>query len=247
MKPTKRFLLATQSARHPGGTTRSIPLKSYGLATALALTLSAAHVQAQNNPPTETTPGAQSQAAQPNAMPNPSMQHSMPGHSMRGPQTGSGHGAHGQHGGMHAQGHGSNSQHGGMHAQGHGHRMSEGSAGGFGRMLQGLGLDEAQRDRIFSIRHAAAPAMREKGKALRAARQELASLALATEYDSARAKAAAEQLARATADMAELRARTHHEVFRVLTPEQQKQLQDRRARMHAQGASHGHREGAHRS
>lgn len=232
MKRTSVNRFTTQTAGSTIGTPRRTSLALYGLAAALALTISTAHVQAQTSPSTQPTAGTQGPAMQPHAMPGQSMQHRMQGHSAHGPQAGSGTGAHG-----HARGD--------MHAQGHGHRMGEGGAGGFGRMLHSLGLDEVQRDRIFSIRHAAAPALREKAKAVRTARQELATVAMASEYDSARAKAAAEQLARATADMAELRAQTHHQVFRVLTPEQQKQLQERRGRMQPVGAAHGHRHGPH--
>jgi len=246
MKPSALNPRVQKPADKVGAILRRSRLTHYGLAAALAFGVSLAHSQAQNAPTPASPAATQGPATQPHAMPGHSMPHSMPGHAMHGPQAGAERGSHHQHGGMHVQGHGAGSQHGGgMYAHGHGHRIGEGGATGFSRMLQGLGLDEAQRDRIFGIQHAAAPALREKGKAVRAAHQALASVAMAADYDAARAKAAAEQLARATADLAELRARTHNEVFRVLTAEQQKQLQERRARMQMLGASQGHRHGPH--
>lgn len=231
MKPSALNPLVQRPTDKVGATVRRSRLTHYGVAAALVFGVSLAHSQAQNAPTPASPAATQGPATQPHAMPGHSMPHSMPGHAMHGPHAGAERGSH--------------HQHGGMHAHGHGHRMGEGGATGFSRMLQGLGLDEAQRDRIFGIQHAAAPALREKGKAVRAAHQALASVAMAADYDATRAKAAAEQLARATADLAELRARTHNEVFRVLTPEQQKQLQERRARMQMLGASHEHRHGPH--
>jgi len=246
MKPSALNPLVQRPTDKVGATVRSSRLTHYGLAAALAFGVSLAHGQAQNVPASTSSASPQGPATPPHAMPGPSMPHAMPGHAMRGHHAGGGHGSHHQHDSMYAHGHGPGSQPGGgMYAHGHGHRIGEGGATGFSRMLQGLGLDEAQRDRIFGIQHAAAPALREKGKAVRAAHQALASVAMAADYDAARAKAAAEQLARATADLAELRARTHNEVFRVLTAEQQKQLQERRARMQMLGASQGHRHGPH--
>lgn len=104
-------------------------------------------------------------------------------------------------------------------------------AEGFGPMgrglLRGLDLTEAQRDRVFGIMHAQAPALREQAKHLRQAQRELNTLALATELDEARLKAAVDRAARSMADMALLRTRTHNEVFKLLTPEQQAQLKAR--------------------
>jgi len=246
MKPSALNPLMQRPKGHVGTPVRHGLLTHYGLAAVLAFGVSLAHGQAQNVPASTSSASPQGPATLPHTMPGHFRPQSMPGHAMHGHHAGGGHGSHHQHDSMYAHGHGPGSQPGGgMYAHGHGHRMGEGAATGFSRMLQGLGLDEAQRDRIFGIRHAAAPALREKGKAMRAAHQELAAVAMATEYDAARAKAAAERLARATADLAELRARTHNEVFRVLTPEQQKQLQERRARMQMLGASQGHRHSLH--
>ncbi len=99
-----------------------------------------------------------------------------------------------------------------------------------GAFLRGLDLSDAQRDRIFEIRHAAAPKMREQAKALRQARGELAKLALSADYDEAKVKALADRNAQAISEMAQLRARNLNEIYQVLTPEQRTKVQERQAR-----------------
>ncbi len=125
-----------------------------------------------------------------------------------------------------------------MHARQAGH----GSHGGYGEQammggafLRGLDLTEAQRDKIFAVRHANAPAMREQGKIMHAARAELAKLALSNDYDEARVKALTDRSAQAMSTMAQLRARSMNEVFRVLTPEQQAKVIERHARWEQRG------------
>jgi len=101
------------------------------------------------------------------------------------------------------------------------------------RMLRGLDLSEAQRDQIFEIRHAQAPAMRAQMKAVHATRQELRELALAPEYDAAKAQASADALAKATSQMALMRIDMTRKLLAVLTPEQRQQLEERRAQWRA--------------
>lgn len=105
--------------------------------------------------------------------------------------------------------------------------------GGAMRMLRGLDLSDAQRDQIFEIRHAQAPAMRAQMKAVRAARKELRELALAPTYDAAKAQASADALAKATAEMALMRIDAMRKVLAVLTPEQRQKLDERRAQWRA--------------
>ncbi|MCD6673963.1 MAG: Spy/CpxP family protein refolding chaperone [Burkholderiaceae bacterium] len=95
--------------------------------------------------------------------------------------------------------------------------------------LRGLDLSEQQRDRIFEIRHAAEPKMREQAKALRDTRGEFARLALSPGYDEAKVKALADRNAQAISEMAQLRARSMNEIYKVLTPEQQAKVQERLA------------------
>ena len=136
--------------------------------------------------------------------------------------------------------------HGPAHGQAHhahaGHRHGEHDGGMMGKgMLRGLNLSEAQRDLVFSIMHTQAPAMREQTKQVRKARQDLQALAMAGDLDDSRLRAAADRASRAMADLAVLRTRTHNEVFKVLTAEQQAQLRARIEQRH----QHGH--GSHRS
>lgn len=90
--------------------------------------------------------------------------------------------------------------------------------------LPALKLDEAQRDKVFAILHGQAPGLRERLKNLGRAENDLHRLTAAPDYDETRAKALADQVGRATAEIALLRARTDRQIFDVLTPEQRKRL-----------------------
>jgi len=107
------------------------------------------------------------------------------------------------------------------------------------RMLRGLDLTDAQRDQIFQIHYAQMPEMRAQRKAAHAARKELRDLALAPEYDAAKAKAAADNYAKASAQLALMRVDSMRKVLEVLTPEQRKQLEERRAQWQARRGSRG--------
>lgn len=117
----------------------------------------------------------------------------------------------------------------GMHGM-HGERAMGGA------FLRGLDLTDEQRDRIFAIRHAAEPAMRDQMKVLRGARGEFSRLALSGEYDEAKVKELADRNAQAMSTMAQLRARTMNEIYRVLTPEQQTRVKERLAKWEERGA-----------
>lgn len=105
--------------------------------------------------------------------------------------------------------------------------------GGAMRMLRGLDLTDAQRDQIFQIRYAQMPEMRAQRKAARAARKALRELALAPQYDAAKAKAAADAYAKASAQIALMRVDATYKTLAVLTPEQRKKLEERRAQWQA--------------
>ena len=121
-------------------------------------------------------------------------------------------------------------EHAGAHrAAMHGH--------GHGRMFRQLNLTEAQQDQIFKIRHEQAPAFREQMKRLRASRAELRKLALADRFDEAAVRRAADAQAKATSDLAVMRAQTMNRVRSVLTPEQRSQLE----KMHEQRRGRGPR------
>jgi Spy/CpxP family protein refolding chaperone len=121
-----------------------------------------------------------------------------------------------------------------MHHRGGAHHGDRG-------FFRGLNLSEAQKDKIFDLRHAAAPDLREKGKQVRATRKALREMAHANTFDEAKAKALSEQAASAQADFTVARVRLDNQIYNVLTPEQQKQLEARKA----QRKTHRHGPGKH--
>lgn len=90
--------------------------------------------------------------------------------------------------------------------------------------LHGIKLTEVQEDKIFAIVHAQAPQMREQAKALKKVREQMKELALADQYDEARAKALADAAAQAMSQMSLLRLRGDRQILAVLTPEQRQSL-----------------------
>jgi len=94
--------------------------------------------------------------------------------------------------------------------------------------LAGLRLSDEQQDKVFSILYAAAPRLREQGKALRTAREALMKAGTAEHFDEAAARQQADAAARADSELALLRARTEHQVYEVLTPEQRAQVEKHR-------------------
>ncbi|GAA5232118.1 periplasmic heavy metal sensor [Verticiella sediminum] len=118
----------------------------------------------------------------------------------------------------------------GRHGEGpRGHHRGDGPAPFAGpQMLRGVNLTEAQRDQIFSIRHAAMPDARNAMKEVAAAKRELRELTRAGAFDEAKAQSAAEREGTALAKLSLLRAKTESQIHAVLTPEQQKTLAERR-------------------
>jgi periplasmic protein CpxP/Spy len=90
--------------------------------------------------------------------------------------------------------------------------------------LHGVSLSEDQRDKLFEIMHAQIPALRAREKELRQAHEGLLKLSLNSEFDDVKAKSLADAIARATADIALSRARNDAKIYRLLTPEQRKQV-----------------------
>lgn len=93
----------------------------------------------------------------------------------------------------------------------------------------GVGLDEAQQDRVFAIVHAQEPRMREQGKAARHAHEALRAMATSGQFDDARASALAQAGADAMAAMALQQARTDAQIYALLSPEQRRQAAQRDA------------------
>lgn len=105
--------------------------------------------------------------------------------------------------------------------------------------LRELHLNDDQDDKVFGILHAAAPEMRERGKAARKAREALHEFGQSAQYDASKAAALAQALGAAEGQLALIRARTDREIFLLLTPEQRARL----AEGAHDGPEHG-REGA---
>lgn len=90
--------------------------------------------------------------------------------------------------------------------------------------LRGLNLSEAQRDKVFAILHAQAPAMRDKAKVVQRVETDLRGLAMSPDYSEAKARSLADVSARAMAEMTLARLATDRQVLEVLSPEQRKQV-----------------------
>ena len=107
------------------------------------------------------------------------------------------------------------------------------------RMAERLDLSDEQRDSIRAIVDKARPAFREYGDSLRDNREKLRELAQADDADQAAIRALADAQGGAMADMIVLRTDMMREVRAVLTPEQRKELENRRSH-------HGRRHGEQR-
>ncbi len=93
--------------------------------------------------------------------------------------------------------------------------------------LMDAALSDDQQDKMFSIMHTAAPEIRERSRAARKAREGLRELGQSAEFDSGKAAALAQALAAAESQLALLMARTDHDIYLVLTPEQRAHLAER--------------------
>ena len=93
-----------------------------------------------------------------------------------------------------------------------------------------LNLTQAQRDQIRALREAQRNDARALGEKMRAARQQLRGVMRADPPDEAAVRAAAEAVAAIEVDQAALRARSRAQFMKVLTPEQQAQMKEARAR-----------------
>jgi protein CpxP len=106
------------------------------------------------------------------------------------------------------------------------------------RFLMGLALSDDQQDKIFAIVHAAAPALRDQSKATRKAREALHELSRSAQYNDGAATTLAQAQAKAESQLALLRTRMEHEVYAVLTSEQQGQVAEHQ---HQRDLHHGER------
>jgi Spy/CpxP family protein refolding chaperone len=127
-----------------------------------------------------------------------------------------------------------------MHkADRHGKR---GKRGGIKRMFRGLDLNQEQKDKIFEIRHANVPAMRDHRNQMRTLRQALRAQTTGESYDAAQVTEITNRIGALHAQMAQSRAGMMRQVFEVLTPEQRVKFQEKIAkRGDRQGKGrHGH-------
>lgn len=93
---------------------------------------------------------------------------------------------------------------------------------------RGLGLDEAQQDRVFALVHERMPARREQMRAAAVAPEELRRLAAGGEFDATRARSLADAHGRAVAALALMEAELDARV-RVLLSAEQRAALDRHA------------------
>ena len=106
--------------------------------------------------------------------------------------------------------------------------MHEEGPGGHGPMFpHGVVLDEAQQDKVFAIRHAQEPLMREQEKAAHHAHEALRAMVVSGQFDEAKASALAQAGAKAMAAMALQQARADAQIHALLTPEQRRQAAER--------------------
>lgn len=99
--------------------------------------------------------------------------------------------------------------------------------------LQGVELNEAQRDEVFSIGHDQIPLLRKHDKALHAAREKLQAIVVSAQYDEAKGRALAETIAKETQELTLLRARSEQKIYALLSPAQRKQIEERQQRRQA--------------
>jgi periplasmic protein CpxP/Spy len=114
-----------------------------------------------------------------------------------------------------------------------------GILGEFGRGLRELDLTDAQREQVRGIVQSNEAAFKEIGDRLRVARDGMDALITADAVDEAAIRAKSAEVAAVQADAAVLRARVRHDVFSVLTAEQQAKAKELRAQREARQKERG--------
>lgn len=109
------------------------------------------------------------------------------------------------------------------------------------RFLEGVTLTDDQHERVFGILYAAVPAIREQAKALHKAREALEELVTTAQYEQGRVATLTDAAAKADSQLAVIRARSHREIYLLLTPEQRVQITERRRNREAHGSATGGR------
>ncbi|WP_374583310.1 Spy/CpxP family protein refolding chaperone [Pseudoduganella sp.] len=118
---------------------------------------------------------------------------------------------------------------------GPGHGPGPGMRGPGMHFLHGLDLSDSQEDKVFQLMHSQAPYLREQHRAHEKAMQALHEMRNADKFDDAAATKLAQAAAQAQANITLAHVRTHQKVLALLTPEQRKQLEERKNRPHRAG------------
>jgi protein CpxP len=106
-----------------------------------------------------------------------------------------------------------------------------GGPGMRGRMMQRLNLTQAQKDQMKAFRDLQQKDSQAVGERMKVTRQQLQEVMKADIPDEAAVKAAAGAMATVQSEQIVLHARAKAQMMKVLTPEQQAQLKQQRARM----------------
>ncbi|MCB1967597.1 Spy/CpxP family protein refolding chaperone [Accumulibacter sp.] len=120
---------------------------------------------------------------------------------------------------------------GGMDGGCQGHGAMRGQRDGLPPMMKDLKLSPEQETRISELRKQDSALLSEKYESMRDSRRQLREMQKKGDYDEAQVKALTEKGALAMAEMAQLRARQHHQMMEILTPEQRTQFEEQRERM----------------
>lgn len=127
-----------------------------------------------------------------------------------------------------------------------GSRHSWGGHEGYGRgghlphHLKDLNLTDDQRTRIGEILKAQGQTASAKFEAARKIHEDLRKLALSSDYTEDKARTLGNDQAKAAAEIALERARVDHEIYQLLTPEQQAKLKEKIEKSKAHAGQRGH-------
>lgn len=102
--------------------------------------------------------------------------------------------------------------------------MRGGPGDGLPPMMKKLKLTPEQEAKITELRKQDSELISAKYQSMRDSRAQLHEMQKNGDYDEAKVKALTEQGAQAMAEMAQLRARQHHQMMAVLSPEQRQQF-----------------------
>ena len=116
-------------------------------------------------------------------------------------------------------------------------RPEGGPMGGHGMFMghmhfPGIHLTDKQKDQLFQLMHDSEPGFYQKLKALRQSRESLHQAAGFANYNPAQVRQLAEAEAKQKAELEVMHIELRHKMFALLTPEQQKQVQEHEKHHH---------------